>query len=197
MKKLLTVHSKKVGFTLMEIVLAIAIIAMAFIPIMSIFGHNFKITEKDKSNIEAVNLCKDRLDTALKMRIDVFKIPSGSSSVQYENDLIDVASEPLKLDLRDYTHENITYHFVFNVSNRPDSFTVNPRVYDNDDSQDPLLPSVIHIGSKQTIEYSNLVKRYRMTVYWYDKGIETSGRTAKNPKHSYTLQTFQAKYFTR
>ena len=191
---------RKKAFTLLEVITAVCFLAVTFIPLMSLFSSNLKITEKDSSNIIATDLCREKLDAAIAMGFSSFKrtgvnlLNSDITNTTVDNSI----AGGLRLDLRDKTINNVVYHFTLRVTNRDDSFSYKPRVYNEaealPDSTLAYQRAAAHFqfGDLKVENYTGLVRRYKMTVTWYDKGIELSRRTKNAKLHSYTLLTFKA-----
>lgn len=187
---------RKSALTLLEVVTAVCFLAVTFIPIMSLFSTNLKVTEKDSSNIIAADLCREKLDTAVAMGFSSFNILLNNDITNTTiNNSIPGA---MNLDLRDRTINNVVYHFTLRVTNRDGDFSYKPRVY-RDNEEIPNSPTAyqqaartFQFGAVTTDHYTNLVRRYKMTVTWYDRGIEQKRRTANAKLHSYTLLTFKA-----
>ena len=53
--------NRSTGMTLTEVMLAMALLASAFIPIIGVMGTSIKATDKDDRTIKAVNLCREKL----------------------------------------------------------------------------------------------------------------------------------------
>jgi len=58
--------NRSTGMTLTEVMLAMALLASAFIPIIGVMGTSIKATDKDDRTIKAVNLCQEKLNRALQ-----------------------------------------------------------------------------------------------------------------------------------
>lgn len=163
------------GMTLTEIMIAALVIAIAFMPIIGVMGTSIKATAKDDAIIRGMNLCQEKLNTALRFPFDFFRGNLGAeiTDTTFNND-------GLELDLSDQTINGIAFRIVLVVSDRPGQFTVPERNLATGESNDPSTWSF----TEATVNYANLVNRYRMTVFWRESGANT--------EQFYSLVSFKA-----
>ena len=177
------------GMNLIEVTLATVIMVIAFFPIISMFTANYKITERDKTNIVAVNLCREKLDTALQFPFESIKV--GKYGFGASKTKINTAT--LTLDLGSFTKEGVEYNFLFEVTDRNEEdvafFTIMPRAFEDEEfsDDDSGKPKELKFDSEKKLKYKNMVHRYKMTVGWSPKGVKNTGIGS----YTYTLQTFQ------
>lgn len=167
------------GVTLTEILLAVFIMAMAFIPIVGVMGTSMRFTMKENSTITAMNIAQDKLDTALNFEFDFFDANNHLDSGWITTNL---QSGNLELALATQTIAGVDYFSQLKVEDRPGSFTVPVRSFDD-----------IHDMSTwkfatSTIDYTGLVHRYTLKVKWKDRGEDS--------EKFYRLVTFRAKLRT-
>lgn len=155
--------------------IAIMILAVAFLPTIGVFGTSIKSTQKDNRVIRAMNICQDKLDTALKFSFGFYKANLGAVLTNAE-----LSTGTLTLDLNDETIKTVTYRYELLVEDRPGDFTVRERDLDEGDED----PDTWVFNAEQEIPYEDILHRYKMTVYW--KTPEEAD------EHFYTLVTFRA-----
>lgn len=179
-------NKKHTGITLTEILVAVGFLAMAFIPIMGLLGSSLKITDKDQSNIMAMNLCQEKLNTALQFEFGKFNTWLGSEITNVE-----ISSGTLVLNLNPVTYNGVVFNFKLKVSDRNGTFSVSSRDFSNDLSNTNTTPvATWKFLPAEKIPYANLVHRYKMTVEWKDKGKSDKSTAILK---DYTLVTFKAK----
>lgn len=178
-------YKLKLGVTLIEILMAVGFLAMAFIPIIGLLGSSVKITDKDQSNILAMNLCQEKLNTALQFEFGAFNSWLGNELTG-----IEIATGTLVLNLNSATHNGVTYNFKLKVEDREGSFTVASRDFTAESGGGATPVASWEFLAATKYPYKGLVHRYTMTVEWKDKGKATDKKAiVKN----YTLVTFKAK----
>jgi hypothetical protein len=173
------------GVTLVEILLAVGFLAMAFIPIMGLLGSSVKVTDKDQSNILAMNLCQEKLNTALQFEFNAFNSWLGNELTD-----IEISTGTLTLSLKPLTQNGVTYDFKLKVEDREGSFTVASRDFSAESGGEELPVASWKFTKAAKYSYKGLIHRYTMTVQWKDKG-KTSDKKAIIK--DYTLVTFKAK----
>lgn len=193
MKKSFIFLCRRRAMSLTEIILAMALLATAFIPIMGVMGTSVKATDKDNSTIKAVNLCQEKLNQALQFPFGILE-PAPKASKTYGSSALEElssSSDANKIVLRvgpDSVVEPVTgnkfeYKAVLTVADKPGSFLV--PMYDPDlKANNPGDPTKWG-WSDQTKAYEGMYYQYTMTVTWKDKG-STQDKT-------YTLSTFKSK----
>lgn len=163
------------GVTLTEIMLAVVILALSFLPIIGVMGASVKATTKEDSLNRAMNLCQEKLNTSLQFPFHHFDLNLG---VEISST---IATPGLTLTLGDETIEGVTYTSSLTVSDRPGSFLIPVRNLDVGNPDDPKTWTF----TDTTVNYSNLVHAHKLKVAWKNKGDP-------NEKF-YTLVTFRAK----
>lgn len=163
------------GFNLSEIMIAILVIAVAFLPTIGVLGTSIRATSKDDSVIRAMNLCQEKLDTALKFPFSFFNANLGlnlTDTTQTEG--------TLSLPLTQEVIKGVTYRYILRVEDRPGSFSVMEKNLDTSGEE----PGTWKFNTSANIGYDNIFHRYRMTVFWTPQG--------DNIERSYSLVTFRA-----
>lgn len=173
------------GVTLIEILMAVGFLAMAFIPIMGLLGSSVKITDKDQSNILAMNLCQEKLNTALQFEFGAFNAWLGNELTD-----INISSGTLTLSLKPVIQNGVTFNFKLKVEDREGSFTVASRDFSAESGGGTTPTASWKFIKAAKYSYKGLVHRYTMTVQWKDKG-KTNDKKAIIK--DYTLVTFKAK----
>ncbi len=159
--------NKKTGLTLTEVMLAMALLASAFIPIVGVMGTSIKATEKDDRTIKAVNLCQEKLNRALQFPFE--SIAAGTHGGATAKTLktsgsagaITLVLGPEKIDGIDFTSQLV-------ISDVPGTFRV-PTYDPFAKGENPNQPNNWGWATRN-IAYSNLYHKYVMTVTWKDKG---------------------------
>jgi hypothetical protein len=170
-----SLRQDRVGVTLTEIMFALVILAVSFLPIIGVMGSSVKATTKEDAINRAMNLCQEKLNTALQFPFDFFTPNLGA--------VIDVpiATPGVSLTLGNETIEGVAFSSSLTVVDRPGSFLVPVR---NLELGNPDVPST-WVFTNSTINYTNQVHTYTLRVSWVNKG-ETVARF-------YTLVTFRAR----
>jgi hypothetical protein len=163
------------GMALSEIMVAVFILALAFIPIIGVMGSSIRATGKEDSVNRAMNLCQEKLNTSLQFPFDFF--------TPHLNKDIDIAinSPGVTMELGEETIQGIKYTSILRVSDRPGTFNVPVRDLTLGNPDKPETWQFSNVA----VPYSNLVYSHTLTVTWLNKGEKT-------PK-SYALVTFRAK----
>lgn len=175
------------AITLTEIMMAMALVATAFIPIMGVMGTSIKATDKDNRSIKAVNLCQQKMNQALQMPFGYLEA-SANPDVEFGTGIQETlqstaGSKIIKLIVGPEEIDGIQFKSVLKVEDKPGSFEV--PMYDpaakaaNKDD-----PTAWNWNTK-TIDYSEMCYQYTMTVYWKDKG--------SNRQKRYTLASFKSR----
>ncbi|HEY9068899.1 MAG TPA: prepilin-type N-terminal cleavage/methylation domain-containing protein [Candidatus Ozemobacteraceae bacterium] len=162
------------GVTLTEIMIAMFIIAISFMPIMGALGTSVKATVKEDTVVRAMNLCQEKLNTSLQFPFAFF-VPFLGTPIDAP-----IATPGISLPLGPETIEGVTYTSVLTVTDRPGTFRVPVRNLDVGNPADPKTWTF----TNRNIAYNGLVHTYSLTVSWINKG-ETEPRF-------YTLVTFRA-----
>jgi len=178
------------GMTLTEIMLAMALLASAFIPIMGLFGTSMKVTDKDDRTIKAVNICVDKMNRALQFPFGRLEPVPPATKRTYGG----VASQTL---LSNDSGNAISLHIgpdiiggmavvsELEIEDIPGVFMV-PTFDDTAKINNPNNPALWNwTGSPQAQGYSRVHYRYTLTVRWRDKGSDV--------EKFYTLASSKAK----
>lgn len=173
------------GVTLAEILMAASFLALAFIPIMGLLTSSIKITDKDQGNIIAMNLCQEKLNTALQFEFEHFNSWLGTEITNTKT-----ATGSIELDLNPVTINAMTFNFKLTVTDRQGSFTVASRNFDAETST--AVADWVFETAPTTVSYRNLVHRYRMTVEWTDRATSKGTINGQDIVKAYTLVTFKA-----
>jgi Tfp pilus assembly protein PilV len=177
MLKKLFFKTKK-AVTLVEILLAVVLMAGAFLPIMGLMTSSIKVTEQDENTQRAVMLCQEKLNAVLQMPFDKFSVNSKPIvSGTYNNNEIVASFGAQIIDGVTYTSSLLVeqYNVSFNVPTCDFTRKGDSR-YKNDPSQWGF--NVIQCDA------SDKVKRFTVTVNWQDKG--------KDNQKFYTLSSLKA-----
>lgn len=176
---------QKNGVTLIEIMLAMVILAMAFIPIMGVMGTSVKATDKDNRTIKAIEMCQKKLNKALQFPFKSQLTPPVGGSFTFGG----VASETKKagnifLQLGPNTTED-GFKFITTLTTEDIGVNFHVPVYDPlAKEQNPNNPAMWGWGTAdQVIPYTGVFTKYTMKIQWKDAG---------NNKF-YTLVSFKAK----
>ena len=158
------------------------IIALSFLPIIGVMSGSVKSTGKEDDLNRAMNLCQEKLNTALQFPFDFF-LPNLGVELNNTTLATPTVNPIISLALGDEVINGITFTSSLTVTDRPGSFTV-PLL--DLDTANPNDTSTWDFGANpQEIPYTNLVNTYTMKVSWRSKGEQTV--------RFYTLTTFRAK----
>ncbi|MFZ5950463.1 MAG: type IV pilus modification PilV family protein [Candidatus Rifleibacteriota bacterium] len=188
MKQIIFRLCSRKAMSLTEIIMAMALLATAFIPIVGVMGTSMKATDKDDRTIKAVNLCQEKLNQALQFPFGILEPgPNGSKTYGDGGAVQELTSSgsSSKIVLR-VGPENIdgfAYKAVLTVVDRPGSFNV-PMYDPFQKSQNPTDPTKWG-WSSEIRAYEGMFFQYTMTVTWQDKG------DAKVKE--YTLSSFKSR----
>ena len=182
-----TRYGRNIGFTLIEMMIAMVILASAFIPIMGVMGVSAKATDKDNRTIKAMQLCAKKLNAALQIPFNgPLKPPAKGSTTWGELANDSVTSGNITLDFGHIPVDGIPFRFVLKTEDVPVTFHV--PIYDPFvKGQNPTNPALWWPSKKdKLVKYSGVYTKYTLTVYWSDQGKST-------PTKHYTLVSFKAK----
>ena len=176
MLKLFFIKSKK-AVTLVEILLAIVLMAGAFLPIMGVMTSSIKATEQDECTQRAVMLCQEKLNAVLQMPFDKFSADSKPITGKYESNEI-IASFGQDLI------EGTPYSSILLVE--PYEVTYNVPTCDFTKKGDPEYRENPKLWGFHDVSYTvtDRVKRFTVTVTWKDKG--------RTNEKFYTLSSLKA-----
>ena len=168
--------------TLTEVMLAMALLASAFIPIIGVMGTSIKATDKDDRTIKAVNLCQEKLNRALQFPFEALA-PGTYGGAVTKKLKSDPAAGAIALDLGPETIDGVNFTSQLTITDRPGSFLV--WTYDAFAKGNNLNNPANWGWVKRNLPYANLYHSYVMRVTWQDKGVNTN--------KFYTLASFKAK----
>ncbi len=172
----------KKGMTLNEIMLAVVILAVAFIPIIGVISSSLRATEKDDHIIKGMQLCQEKLGIALQFPFDFFVPNNSPFNGSYESPN---ANGKLILTLGNQQIKHITYNSVLTVATETVNFSV-PVVDFSVKPHNSCDNAASWIHTENTTVH-NMVKRYTVTVTWREPGDDP----AADPKF-YTLSVLKA-----
>lgn len=176
--------------TLTEIMLAMALLASAFIPVMGVLGTSMKATDKDDRTIKAVNICIEKMNMALQFPFGALEpVPPAttvtiggvaSQTVYSDKD----NNKGIKLHLGPDTVLGMPITSELIIQDLPGVFKV-PTFDDTAKLDNPDNPALWNWTPPQDQAYSGVHYKYTMTVRWRDKGSEE--------EKFYTLTSSKAK----
>ena len=152
----------KNGMTLNEIMIALVIMAVAFIPIIGVMSSSIKTTQKDENIIRAINICQETLNTALQFPFNEIKVGNFTTDIKSANTNLQSI-----IRLGNIAMGSVTYETSLKVEH-PSSLVINVPMCDftakaQDTSGDPA--NWMRTRQRQV---KDLVKRYTVTVNWKD-----------------------------
>jgi len=177
------------GMTLTEIMLAMALLASAFIPIMGVLGTSMKATDKDDRTIKAVNICIEKMNRALQFPFGVLEpVPPATTrtigGVASQTVFSDVTTNAIALHLGPDTISGMPVTSELIIQDLPGVFMV-PTFDDTAKLDNPNNPALWNWTAPQAQAYSGVHYKYTLTVRWRDKGSEE--------EKFYTLTSSKAK----
>ena len=115
---------KRIGLTLIEVLVGLIIVSLLLIPLMRVFGFSYKESRKLFIRKEALLIASSRLDALRKLNFKENFDISPQAEVVYESG--EGASDEMKKLLEIYHSKkyNIDYHFKLKI-------TLDPMVYTN------------------------------------------------------------------
>lgn len=173
--------------SLTEIMMAMALLATAFIPIVGVMGTSMKATDKDDRTIKAVNICQERLNQALQFPFGILE-PAANTSKTYGStsaETIDssAATNKIVLKVGPDSVNGFDCHVILEVKDRPGTFKV--PMYDPFEKANNETDPSKWGWSDEEKDYEGMIYQYTMTVKWKDKG--------DNKEKEYSLSTFKSK----
>ncbi len=155
------------GITLTEIMMAMALLAAAFIPIIGVMGTSVKATDKDDRTVKAVNICQEKLNRALQFPFGRIA-PGTYGGAVAANLTSDDAGTPIDLTLGPETIGGMPVESTLQITDLPGNFEV-PTVVDQQKYDNPTNPAAWGWTTK-IVPYANMHHQYTLTVRWSDKG---------------------------
>ena len=184
-------YNKK-AFTLNEVMLAVVIIAVTFIPIVGVLTSSFKTTEKDDHIIKAMQLCQEKLGTAVQFPFSHFDAGTYNTTQTTTGDPNDPNNKPLTLILGPETDaflSRVNFSSTLVVEEPAMSFN-NVPVFDFTqlgDAPNYTTACPAECVTRVSRDITHMVKRYTVTVTWNEK--ETNATTGNS--RFYTLSTLK------
>jgi Tfp pilus assembly protein PilV len=174
----MTNTKKKTGVTLLEIIFATTILAMALLPIAGIMGQGLKATSKDYRMLEGIQLLESNAQAVLKSAFD--GIPVGNNQTTLSAAVL--ATAPLRLGTVSGKH-GTTYNASLDCQTVAVSFSARPvKVYAANFVA--TCPVAAHFEDTRSYSFGNLVKRITLRVQWQEP---------QGPQRTLTVVTFLAK----
>ena len=170
----------KHGMTLSEILLAVIIMAAAFLPVIGVLSSSMNATEKDENTIRGISLCQEKINAIIQFPYD--KVPTGNySDHEFVSENTDGTT---RVKFGTEIIGGVEYISKMNVASETVIFKV-PTCDFEKKGENENEPDKWDF-SDEVYTVDNMVKRYNVTVYWHD-----SGKSGGNMK-SYTLSTLKA-----
>lgn len=168
------IFKSKSAVTLVEILLAVVLMAGAFLPIMGVMTSSIKVTEQDENTQRAVMLCQEKLNSVLQMPFSKFKTGTVKSGETKSGD-ITVSFGPQPIEGVTFTSSLLVepYVVVYNV----------PTCDFSKKGQNKTNPKLWGFNNIQ-YTVTDKVKRFTVTVKWKDKG--------RSNEKFYTLSSLKA-----
>lgn len=178
----------RAGLSLIEIMLAMAILASAFIPIIGVMGTAAKATDKDNRTIKAMELCQDKLNKALQFPFDG-PVLGNTLNPRGGKRTFGTASETIKsgqISLHLGPGELIDgIPFDSTLVSEDIAATFSVPVYDAFEKGEHSTNPDLWGWTDKKIGYTRVFSKYTVTVKWQDAG--------NNREKYYTLVSFKAK----
>lgn len=176
------------ALSLIEVILAMVILASAFIPIIGVMGTAAKATDKDNRTIKAMDLCQDKLNKALQFPFDDTDLantlnPRGSVRKFGEFTEVILTSGQIKLRLGPGENiDGVIYDSMLVSTDATGTFHV--PMYDAfAKGVASTTPSSWNWADKE-VDFERVFSKYAVTVKWKDQA---------NRSQHYTLVSFKAK----
>lgn len=177
----MSVLNPKHGINLTEIMIAMFIVAVSFLPVIGTLGTSIKATGKEDDLNRAMNLCQSKLNTALTLPFDYFATNELLGVGEIGSTISPGSGEDLMLGSE--MINGVTFRSTLQVTAPVGSFTVPELNFDATDYDDEDHSTWSFVPKQ--VSYEGLVHLYVMKVHWISKG-ETQERF-------YTLATYRAK----
>lgn len=169
----------KQGVTLTEIMIGMFILALSFLPVIGVMSSSVKSTGKEDDLNRAMNLCQEKLNTAMQFPFDFF-VPYLGSEIDNGVLATPTANPIVSLQLGGETINGVVFTSTLTVTDRPDEFNVPVLKLETAEPDDVSTWEFVN----KKVFYSNLVHIYALKVSWRSKGEQTD--------RFYTLSTFRA-----
>ncbi|MBI3038259.1 hypothetical protein HYY75_04280 [bacterium] len=171
--------------TLIEIVLAVAILAMAFLPIIGAMGSAMKGGEKDKRIVTAMHMAQSKLNAALQFPFNDIPANKGGLGTYGGAAAWNYATNSGRISLTLGPESGLQSELV--ITDEPVSFTF--QTYDPvQKSANPGNPAAWGWTPYGPPPLNNVFHKYILTVKWNEK---TKPPTA--PDAEYKLISFKAR----
>lgn len=152
------------GFSLIEIIFSVLILAGTMIPIAGMMGYGFEGTKRDQRQITAIQLCQSRLNQAMSVSFDA--LVNSNTTIASGGQVL--------LTLGDVTQGNTSYNVSLQVVNRPVSYRYAP-VDVNSPGYLVDTPSTWVFQAPILLDINdNAAKTATIIVSWIDHGKQQS-----------------------
>lgn len=176
--------NNKLGFTLNEIMIALFILAMAFIPTIGVISSAMRATEKDDHIIKGMSLCQEKLNAVLQLPFDYLDCNTYTGEIIATNTGYSIYFG------NEEQFGKIKYFSELEVASRSVDFYV-PMF---DFSQLALCRKNKTLAEKKDewdkgikkVTVDNMIKRYTVTVKWNEK------EGGENKERFYKLSALKA-----
>lgn len=172
-------ESGKRGFSLLEILTALIVMALIFFPVMNLMMTGIAATEKDVGRVTAMQLCQQKMDEALRLPYDFFsdKLNTDISGVIADPSSPVASSDGTVIDLGNQMVNGLEFFFNLRVEPRDVEFAIQEVNYPPDD--DGIATSSVNWTFQSPIRLAcnNRLRRYTLRVSWYDKPQTGSSNT--------------------
>lgn len=165
------------GITLTEILIALLILATAFIPIIGVMSGSIKGTQKDETVLKAVQLSQQALSTALQIPFNDLVANKGAGGGPWTfgtaDSTFDYATGSLNLRLGKVTVGNIDHTLTLTIDDVPFVFTLDTHdpMARNTAPADPSSWGWQETSVPRTDTQAGLYHRYTLTNTWTEKGL--------------------------
>ena len=155
----------KSGLSLLEVLFAAGILAVAMIPIAGVMGYGIRGTQRDSRQIRAMQICQARLNQVMKANFN--DVPLGLTTAN-----IEVGGQTI-VNLGGETLDGTTYSTSLEVTNIGVNFSYRS-INLNNPSYNPEDPSSFEFlaGTSNLAIANNAARRVTIRVSWVEgRGI--------------------------
>lgn len=151
----------KSGLSLLEVLFATGILAVAMIPIAGVMGYGIRGTQRDSRQIRAMQICQARLNQVMKANFNDVPLGSNTANIIVDGQTI--------VNLENETLDGTTYSTSLEVTNIGVEFSyrsinLNNPSYNPDD---PSTYEFLRDASRLTIN-NNAARRVTIRVSWVE-----------------------------
>lgn len=169
------------GMTLTEIVLAIVLLALTFLPIMNVLGTTIKGNQKEEKLLKAIHLAQTKLNAAIQFPFNDIPANKGGLGTYGGATAWNYATNSNRLTLVLGPEDG--FQTALSIANESISFS--HQIYDPMlKTANPNTPSAWNWQNYTSPSYSGILHRYTLVVRWTD-------RVAND--RFYSLITYKAK----